>query len=337
MMVLARLSVVLVVLAVSAPALAQPVDEGTRAAARELGYAGVEAYEAGDYAVASGKLDKAFRVLKVPTLGLWSARALLKLGRLLDASERYREVGRLELRGGDVAVQKQAQADAARELELLIPRIPGIKLQIEGGALPDDQITLDGTPLALELVGENRPVNPGRHQFVARRGEAVVKAEANVAEGEKKTVLLRFEASTDQPTPSSSPSVSASSSSPDVAAPSARDAGPPGSTRRTLGFVALAAGGVGLGVGAVTGVLAMGKHGQIEDNPRCEGGERCAPSERDLVESYSSLRTFSTIGFVAGGVLAATGVVLVLTSKSSSTAQAGLRVQPRSVALFGSF
>jgi hypothetical protein len=320
------LVVVVVALAVSLPARAQQVDEGTRAAARDLGYAGVEAFEAGNFAVASGKLEKAFRVLKVPSLGLWSARALLKLGRLLEASERYREVGRLEVRGGDGEVQRQAQADAARELELLVSRIPGVTLQIEGGGLPDDQVTLDGTPLALELIGENRPVNPGRHRLEARRGDALAEAEVSVAEGEKKTVVLRFEGAAAIP-PSSSRA---------TAAPATRAAPKPGSTRRTLGFVALAAGGVGLGVGAVTGFLAMGKHGEIEDNPRCVS-DRCATSEQGLVDSYSSLRSFSTVGFVAGGVLAATGVVLILTSKSSSRPQTGLRLHPRSVALFGSF
>jgi hypothetical protein len=328
---LVRVSVAVIVLGVSLQASAQTVDEGTRAAARDLGYAGVEAYEAGDFAAASAKLDKAFRVLKAPSLGLWSARALLKLGQLLEASERLREVGLLKVRGGDVEVQKQAQADAARELEALVPRIPGITLKLEGGVSPDDQLTLDGVPLATELVGENRPVNPGRHRLEARRGDALAEAEVSVAEGEKKTVVLRFKNAPSSPSPSSGSEVPAS-----PVASTSPAADKPGSPGRTLGFVALAAGGVGLGVGAVTGLMAKGKYGEIESNPRCEG-DACAPSEEGLVDSYSSLRTFSTVGFVAGGVLAATGVVLVLTSKPSSKRQTGLRINPGSVALFGRF
>jgi hypothetical protein len=65
---------------------AQAVDDATRGAARTLGYDGVKAYNAGDYAVADQKLEKAYRVLKVPSLGLWSARTLVKLGRLVEAS-----------------------------------------------------------------------------------------------------------------------------------------------------------------------------------------------------------------------------------------------------------
>jgi hypothetical protein len=103
---------------------AQAVDDAARGAARTLGYDGVKAYNAGDYAVADQKLEKAYRVVKVPSLGLWSARALVKLGRLVEASERYREVTQLEVSGGEQAVQKQAQADAQSELDSLTPRIP---------------------------------------------------------------------------------------------------------------------------------------------------------------------------------------------------------------------
>src|SRR5688572_30759640 len=99
----------------AAPLAAQPVDDATRAAARDLGMAGVEAYQAGSYPAASEKLDKAYRTLRAPSLGLWSARALAKLGKLIEASERYLEVTRLDVASGDVAVQKQAQIDAAAE------------------------------------------------------------------------------------------------------------------------------------------------------------------------------------------------------------------------------
>jgi hypothetical protein len=61
------------------PARAE-VDDATRSSARELGYAGVEAFQASDYAAAHAKLDRAYRVLKAPSLRLWSARALETTG-----------------------------------------------------------------------------------------------------------------------------------------------------------------------------------------------------------------------------------------------------------------
>jgi Tfp pilus assembly protein PilF len=116
------------------PAHAQESDASTRASARQLGNTGVEAYQAGDYKTASDKLEKAYRILNAPSLGLWSARALKANGKYVEASERYLEVTRLEVSGGDVALQKKAQADAAAELEELRAKIPSLVIEVKGAS-----------------------------------------------------------------------------------------------------------------------------------------------------------------------------------------------------------
>src|SRR5689334_3893827 len=103
------------------PALAQ--SDSARAGARDLGPGGVEAYQGGNYTLATDKLGRAFEILRVPSLGLWSARALAKSGKLVEASERYLVVTRLDA-SGDIAVQNQAKAEAATEREALLPKIP---------------------------------------------------------------------------------------------------------------------------------------------------------------------------------------------------------------------
>src|SRR5688572_19691729 len=123
---------------------AQAVDDATRGAARKIGYSGVEAYQAGNYPTASEKLEKAYRVLRVPSLGLWSARALAKVGKLVEASERYLEVTRLPVSGGDEAVQKQAQGEAQTELDALSPKIPNVIVQLEGATPAEVKVTVDG-------------------------------------------------------------------------------------------------------------------------------------------------------------------------------------------------
>jgi hypothetical protein len=81
----------------------------------------------------------------------------------------------------------------------------------------------------------------------------------------------------------------------------------------------------------------MGKKSDIDKNPNCVANQ-CLPSERDLVESYNRLRTISTIGFVAGGLLAAGGVVLLVVSPASTPERGvALRVGPGLVSLKGSF
>ena len=97
------------------PASAQPADESTRTAARALGTAGVEAYQANDFATATDKLEKAYGLLRVPSLGLWSGRALVKVGKLLQAADRFLEATSLQAPAGEYAVQKQAQTDAAQQ------------------------------------------------------------------------------------------------------------------------------------------------------------------------------------------------------------------------------
>ena len=124
------------VLVLTSAQLAQAAGDGDRAAARRLGYTGVEAYQAGHYPVAVESLEKAYTVLRVPSIGLWSARALVASGKLVEAAERYLEIGRLEPEG-DVKVQKRAQQDAEKELAVLNKRLPSLTIGIEGAPAAD--------------------------------------------------------------------------------------------------------------------------------------------------------------------------------------------------------
>jgi hypothetical protein len=60
----------------------------------------------------------------------------------------------------------------------------------------------------------------------------------------------------------------------------------------------------------------LGKRKSIDDSEQCEG-DQCFPAEQPLADSYNSLRTWSSVGFIAGGALAATGVVLLLAGPST--------------------
>jgi hypothetical protein len=99
--------------------------------------------------------------------------------------------------------------------------------------------------------------------------------------------------------------------------------------------VALGVGGVGLALGGITGALALGKKGEIEDSEYCRV-DQCLPSEQDLVDSYLSFRTISSVGFIAGGALAATGLVLVLTAPKRGPSTA-LAIGPGSLSVKRSF
>src|SRR5690242_3471253 len=112
---------VLFAVALSGPAArADSVDAAARATARKLGTEAVKLFEAGDFAAALDKFNTADSLVPAPTLGLYAARCLVKLDRLVEASERYLAVTRMQLERGAPAVMRKAQADAVTEREKLM-------------------------------------------------------------------------------------------------------------------------------------------------------------------------------------------------------------------------
>jgi hypothetical protein len=76
-------------------------------------------------------------------------------------------------------------------------------------------------------------------------------------------------------------------------------------------------GGAGLATGAITGLLAMGKHSTLTGE--CKGSV-CPPSASSDLSSYHSLGTISTIGFIGGAVLGGGGAILFFTAPHGSPA-----------------
>lgn len=302
-------------LGLSGTAAAQEIDEASRTAARAMGTSGVEAYQAGNYEEASDKLEKAYAIARVPSLGLWSARALRKLGKLVEAANRYAETVSLQVPEGDYVIQKQAQADASRELKELKPRIPVIQVDVKGAKPSEVAVTIDGTPLASTLVSEPRLVNPGEHVVAGTHGAARTQAKVTVGEAESVTALLDFSGRT-------AGSADASSD------------GSGGGSLGLIGWIALGVGGAGIVTGSVAGVLAIDKKSTIDDSPACEGN-RC--SDKALVNSYATLRTISSIGLIAGTVMAGVGVTLLVTGGSEKEPGAAAFVGPGSVGVRGRF
>ncbi len=350
--VLAPLIVIVAGFLVSLTALAG--NSSVVSSARELAKQGLQAYDAGRYEEAAEKLGKAYEVVHVPTLAVNQARALVKLGKLVAASELYLEAQRIPKEKSWQSSQTEAQRDAEKERADLLPRIPRLTIVIHGAQPTEVEVILDGNAVPAALLDAEQLGDPGTHTVRGTRGAEAVTESISVKEGQHATVTLRFaqksaavppfvstvpnQQNNAQPLKPGAPAPSNASrmgnAAPQPAATSSK-----GSTQKTVGWIGIGMGGAGLIVGGITGLMAISKRNSLNDSHLCSSDlKHCAPEASGRVDSYDGLRTVSTIGFYAGGVLAVTGVTLLLTSpKQESRANVGLSLSPNGASLTGGF
>ena len=100
------------------------MDAATKSAARGVAEEALKLYDKGDYAGAYEKANRANNLVHAPTMALLTGRCLKKLGRFVEASEKYLEASRDPLDAGASAAQKSAQTEADKARAALMPRIP---------------------------------------------------------------------------------------------------------------------------------------------------------------------------------------------------------------------
>jgi len=320
-------------------------DQSAVATARQLGEAGLSAYDRGRYDEAAQKLLRAYQIAKVPTFARNAARALVKQGRIVAASELYLEATRLvrnEMWRGEM--QQQAQREAANERAAVLPRIAQLKIVLEGASAQDTQVSLDGVVVPEALLGTERLTDPGKRHIVAKHGERTLEQDVTLAEGEHQEVTLRFPS--DQAAPGAtqlrtSLSKQRTSLAPAASASAKSDVAPvPAQGRRTqqtLGWVGIGVGAVGVVAGAGSGIAAL----LLRSGMKSDGCSDTVCNNSSLqgrVDTYNAMLTVSTVGFIVGGVGAAIGTTLLLTSpRSESSTTVSLLVTPGSVAVAGGF
>src|SRR3954463_14192525 len=113
-----------------------------RATARSLAGEGYQALQTKDYATAADRFSRADALVHAPTLMIDWARALVGLGKLVEAQERYEQIIR---EGVDAKAPKswqRALSDAGTELAQLKPRLAWVTLSVSGAE--DARVTIDG-------------------------------------------------------------------------------------------------------------------------------------------------------------------------------------------------
>jgi hypothetical protein len=259
--------------------------------ARELFKEGREARQAGDLRRALDRFKAAHAYGQTPVTALELGRTHVQLGELVEGREVLLSVARMKVQPDETEKSASARADAADLAEDVRKRIPTISVMLTGIASDSSaQLTVDG--FAVPVVGMNgvRKVNPGKHLIVARAGAR--EETRNVDTEEAKTQDLTIDL-----TGGEAPARSVvTGPAPDA---HSKEISP-------VTWVGVGVGVIGLGLGAVTGVLALGKAGNVDD--ACTD-THCPGSAKGDVDSGRTFATLSTVGFAIAGAGAITAAV----------------------------
>jgi hypothetical protein len=203
------------------------------------------------------------------------------------------------------------QSDCAGWLASVEKALPSVVVTAKddaGASLIAVKVTVDGQPFATKLEGEAVPINPGSHTFhFEGPGGATIDQVVVAAEGEQNqrvAVVLTGKAPLPG-TPPSSPSATASGGADGGASTTPPGASGAGGAWKTIGWVAAGVGAVGVGVGAVFGVMAIGDH----DSAKCNAQNVCFSGP---LNDARTAATVADVGLIVGGALVAAGLGLVL-------------------------
>ncbi len=290
-------------LAPASPAAAEPpAAQATTAkptpaqvtAAGDLWKRGREAVKAEDWPKALELLRESQRLDPTPGTLFNIANCEEHVGQIAGAVQHFQQVI-LALKAHDSRIAVAREHAAA-----LATRVPRLVVDLAPGSPPFARVRLgdDDVPLGREL-----PLDPGpRTLTVSAPGRPDRAVDLTLAEGDQRHVTVEVGAEAKALAPA-----------PVVAAPPPAPPRSPVNVRLAAGIGLGALGVVGLGVGAVTGALALGRKNDLE--AACPVKSACTSAGVDAAGAGSTLATGSTIAFALGAAAVAGGLALVLTSR----------------------
>lgn len=310
------------VLALAAPAAAEPT-AADRATARALAREGFEALKSDDFVTAEDRFRRADALVHAPTLVVDHARALVGLGRLVEAHERYSLVLREGVTPNAAWPWKRAYADAQKEIEVIKQRLAWLTIEVIGPtAATEPQVSIDGKPIPAAAVGVRRATDPGERTIKAGAPGFYAKEETVVlGEGAEQNVRFELEAMPPEAIAAETPAgeqpvqTEHERTGPARAEPAADD---------TLGYVALGVGGAGLVAWGVSGVFFLKERSTLTDN--CTN-DKCEKAQQQHNDRYETLGWISGTSFVVGVAGLATGMSLLLLNEPETDRARAPRVR----------
>jgi len=297
-------------------------DADARSHARSLAEEAATLLDGQHYADALDRATRAEQLYHASSNVLLMAEAQEGLGHLAAAVETYERLVAEPLPPSSPKPFLVAQQTGNVRLRTLLARVPSLLVSVLGGPAPAAVVTtVDGRQVATR-GGVAIRLDPGPHQ-VSVVAEGYRPFEQVVTLPDRGGVTVVEAALTSEANP-------AAPQAPTTSAPAAALAPVPTEHPSHLGAaLSFSVGGAGIVVGAITGILSLGK---VSDLKTACPGSQCPASEGSVVDSAKTLGTVSTIGFVVGGLGVAAGTVLLLIhpSRAPSTARssAGPTVTP---------
>src|SRR3569832_95308 len=294
-----------------------PADAKQAAADARQGRARGKAHK---YAEACPKLEASQKLAPSLVTETELAECDVKIGKIASALAAYRDVIAREPNSR----RRKAAVDLVAQLE---QRVPRIIVNVEA----DAEVTLDGAPLAATAQGA--PVDFGKHEIVATK-PGRVEFHKNVTitdEGQVVTINAKLPEAAAGAVASSHPNANANANAnagakPPTPTPTPTPTQPRPATshRKTYAVATIGVGGAGLVTGIVFGALARSKWNAAK--AICGGSTTCATQEEadaagKLGAQAHSRATLATIFSIAGGAVAAAGIVLYATAPSEHEVQ----------------
>lgn len=248
-----------------------------------------------------------------------------KTGKLADAMVHWSDArARAQAEG-----QKPIEEEAIARATALDAKVPRLTITLAKTAPPDAVVERDGVTLGAPSLGVALSVDPGAHTITVKaRGHQDAKQDITLSPGDKQTLEVDVGPA----------GVNATTPPPVTNPPVEEKKGGGMSPLVPIGF---GVGLVGIAVGSITGVMALGKGSDAKDNCQDIGSNHvCNQTGKDAADSGKTLGTISTIAFIAGGVGVGVGVVgLFMGGKKTEKEAAKLDfgVGPSNVFLKGTF
>jgi hypothetical protein len=311
--------------------LARAQSDDDRATARALGQEGQQALDNKSWATAEDRFRRADKLVHAPTLEIGLARALAAQAKYVEAQEAYNKIIREGVPPGAPGAFKQALEDAKKEVDAVAPKLGGVVITVKasnGQDISDPKVMLDERSVNAASLGVKRAIDPGPHVLrITADGYKAAETKFTVLEGGSATENVTLEKDTSAvaaaPAPAPGGATTAApggamsptpGATPTGASATAGAEAPPPAKKSILPWVAFGVGGAGLLLGGITGIVALGDHSTLSD--KCKNG--CPPDQKGTLDSYHTMGTLSTVGFIVAGLGAAAGVVLLVTQPKDS-------------------